>query len=180
MMSPMVRQPMTIEHALLGFLREKPLHGYEIHRRMSDPEGLGLVWRIKQSQLYALLGKLEESGYVTSEVETQGNRPPRKIYSLTGHGSSIFLDWVENPVQHGREMRLNFMVKLFFAQMEGKEVVGRLIGKQRSRCDQWLEMAEVSIEGEKESFRNMIELFRTGQIEAMLVWLDQCETQFFQ
>ena len=179
-MSPMVRQPMTIEHALLGFLREKPLHGYEIHRRMSDPEGLGLVWRIKQSQLYALLGKLEENGYVTSELESQGNRPPRKVYSLTNSGSAMFMEWVKNPVQHGREMRLNFMVKLFFARIEGKAVVAQLIDNQRDQCAQWLELVEISSEGETKSFQNMIEWFRAGQIEAMLVWLDRCEAQFSQ
>lgn len=171
-MSPMVRQPMTIEHALLGFLREKPLHGYEIHRRMGDPEGLGLVWQVKQSQLYALLGKLEESGYVSGELESQGSRPPRKIYSLTEAGSRTFLEWVGSPVEHGREMRLNFMVKLYFARMEGEETVHRLVKAQRAMCVRWLDLVEVSSGKEPGSFRNLIEEFRAGQIEAMLAWLD--------
>ena len=177
-MSPMVRQPMTIEHALLGFLREKPLHGYEIHRRISDPEGLGLVWQVKQSQLYALLGKLEESGYVTGELEPQGSRPPRKIYSLTEAGSRTFAEWVGSPVPHGREMRLNFMVKLYFARKEGKNIVSRLIEEQRGMCVRWLDVVEVSTDGDPGSFRNLIEGFRAGQIEAMLAWLDLCESQY--
>ena len=44
-MSPMIRQPLTIEYALLGFLRQQPRHGYEIYQQLSDPTGLGLVWR---------------------------------------------------------------------------------------------------------------------------------------
>ena len=71
-MSPMVSSPLTTEHALLGFLHQQPTHGYEIHRRLSDSEGLGLVWHVKQNKLYALLAKLESKGYVTTA--DAGNR----------------------------------------------------------------------------------------------------------
>jgi PadR family transcriptional regulator AphA len=76
-MSPMVKLPLTIEHALLGLLRRGPMHAYEMHRMLLQSEALGLVWRLKQSQLYALLGRLEEAGYVAGVVEAQPARPPR-------------------------------------------------------------------------------------------------------
>ena len=75
-----VNLPLTTEHALLGFLRRRPMYGYEIHQQLTHPTGLGLVWRLKQSQLYALLAKLEEAGYVTTTIEPQETRPPRKIF----------------------------------------------------------------------------------------------------
>ena len=58
-MSPMVRRPPGIELVLLGFLREGPMHGYQIFQMFSEPNSLKLVWELKQSQLYALLTKLE-------------------------------------------------------------------------------------------------------------------------
>ena len=66
-MSPMVPLPLTIEHALLGYLNQKPMYGYEISQHLANSEGLGAVWRLKQSQLYALLSKLEEKGYITAK-----------------------------------------------------------------------------------------------------------------
>ena len=33
-MSPMIKQPLTIEYALLGFLRQQPMHAYEIHQTL--------------------------------------------------------------------------------------------------------------------------------------------------
>jgi DNA-binding PadR family transcriptional regulator len=154
----MLRVPFTIEYALLGFLRHGPLHGYEIHRQLSDPAGLGLVWRLKQSQLYALLSKLEDAGYVTAAVEPQAARPPRKVFELTRSGREAFLDWVHSPVLHGREVRLHFLTKLYFAQREGREVAARLIEGQRAVCRGWLAVQ-----------------FRVAQIEAMLGWLDECQ-----
>jgi DNA-binding PadR family transcriptional regulator len=64
LMSPRVKEPLTLEYALLGFLRAGPAHAYEIHQRLSQTEVLGLVWRLKQRQVYALLERLEEENYV--------------------------------------------------------------------------------------------------------------------
>lgn len=69
---------LTIEHALLGFIYEQPTHGYDIYQQLAAQTGLWQVWRLKQSQLYALLTKLEENGYITADVQSQAARPPRK------------------------------------------------------------------------------------------------------
>jgi len=176
-MSPMVSSPLTTEHALLGFLYQEPTHGYEIHRRLSDPEGLGLVWNLKQNQLYALLGKLERQGYVITELELQDNRPPRKIFQLTDAGREAFLTWVRSPVQHGRKLRLDFLAKLYFARREGEEATRKLIEQQRVACRDWLAQEQTQAEHLRDSrpYDWLVHKFRMGQIQAMLTWLDTCQ-----
>ncbi len=49
------RSPLSYEYALLGFLSNRPMHAYEIHRRLRKASGLRLIWNVKQGQLYALL-----------------------------------------------------------------------------------------------------------------------------
>ena len=71
-MCPMTPTPLTIEWSLLGLLRQQPMHGYELHQMLSTAEGLGLIWHLKQSQLYALLERLEERGYLSSTLEQIG------------------------------------------------------------------------------------------------------------
>lgn len=168
---------LSIEHALLGFLRGRPQHGYAIHQQVSDPAGLGPVWRLKISQLYALLHKLEEAGYVIATPEAQENRPPRKMFHLTPAGEAAFLDWVESPVAHGRSLRLEFLVKLYLARREGADVAAQLVAAQRTRVQEWL----VDVERQARQAANtgaygsLVNQFRQGQIEAMLTWLNQCE-----
>jgi hypothetical protein len=82
-MSPMTKLPLAMEHALLGFLARRPMHAYEMHQTLMESRELGLIWHLKQSQLYALLTRLEDAGYVTTVTEPQGTRPPRKISRLT-------------------------------------------------------------------------------------------------
>src|SRR3712207_5615002 len=109
----MLKQPITIEHALLGLLHDKPMHGYELYQQLMEPGGLWLVWRMKQSQLYALLARLEEEGYLVAELQPQAARPPRKIFHLTPAGLQAYQGWLASPVTHGRSMRQEFLAKLY-------------------------------------------------------------------
>src|SRR5689334_3826430 len=117
-MSPMIKTPLTIEHALLGFLRLRPMHAYEIHQTLLRAEALGLVWHLKQSLVYLMLDRLEEADYVSVVLEPQGNRPPRKILHLTLAGRQAFEGWLIAPVAHGRDFRLEFLAKLYFASQD--------------------------------------------------------------
>ena len=65
----MTRSALTIEYALLGLLYQQPRHGYEIYQELLAEDGLSLVWRLKQSHLYALLAKLEQQNYVTATLD---------------------------------------------------------------------------------------------------------------
>lgn len=176
-MSPLLQSPLTIEHALLGFLRQSPMHGYEIHQRMSDANGLGTVWRVKQSRLYALLTRLEKEGLIRATVEPQGVHPPRKVFQLTAAGEQAFLDWVQRGVAHGRDIRLDFLVKFYFAKMEGVDAARHLVEQQQQICQNWLtrQQAAAAALNDERPFAQLVNQFRIGQIEAMLLWLDSCE-----
>ena len=167
---------LTIEHALLGFLSERPMHGYDIYQQISQPNGLGLVWRIKRSQLYALLARLEGQGYIVASVEMQDGRPPRRVFHMTEAGRGAFEAWLTSPVSRPRELRLDFLAKLYFARREGPEVVFQLVHVQRVRCREWL--AEHSALAEAcqpdHGFERLVWQFRSSQLEAILTWLDDC------
>ena len=178
----MVPFPLTVEYALLGFLREGPLHGYAIYRQISDSDKIGLVWQLKRSQLYALLARLEDEGHLTTVLEPQDARPPRKVFELTESGLHAFLDWVQSPVLHGREVRLTFLVKLYFAQREGPEVAAGLIEQQRKICHGICERnGWATHRGRSHAARSsqpykwLVHQFRIGQIEAIMTWLNDCQ-----
>lgn len=176
-MSPMIRSPLTIEHALLGFMRQRPMYGYEIYQQLSQAQGLGLVWHLKQSQLYALLTKLEQKGYISATLEPQDARPPRKVFELTQTGRGAFLQWIQNPVSQGRKLRLEFLAKLYFAQQEDPAMVSQLIERQRTASGAWLaeQRSRVDTINDTHPFDRLVHEFRLGQLEATLKWLDQCE-----
>jgi DNA-binding PadR family transcriptional regulator len=181
-MSPMVRRSLSIEHGLLGILRQGSMHGYQLHQRLSDPADLRRVWYVKQAQLYALLGKLEEAGYITSSVQPQETRPARRVFHLTETGEQAFQTWLFNPVLRPRQMRQEFQVKLYFACLEGSQACYRLITIQRQACQQWLVQQEKCAEqgNPDDTFSWLVDQYRIGQIRAMLEWLDTCQKRLDQ
>nr|WP_044200539.1 PadR family transcriptional regulator [Oscillochloris trichoides] len=165
---PMQKQPLNFELGLLGFVSQAPLHGYEIYRRMQATEALGLAWGLKQNQLYAELSRFEDEGYLSSSLEEQGARPPRKIFQLTAHGVLRYKVWLNSPVLSGRHFQREFPIKLYFAQQAGREVAQRLIAAQQGVCRDWL----AALPARDES--DLIHEFRHNQIDTMLAWLETC------
>ncbi|MBN1876613.1 MAG: PadR family transcriptional regulator [Anaerolineae bacterium] len=183
-MSPANKLPLTIEWSLLGFLAERPMHGYEIHQRLSaaalsEATGLSVVWHIKQSQLYAILARLEEREYITYTLEPQETRPPRKVYTLTPDGEAAFQSWMSTPVERGRDFRLEFLAKVYFAHHYGTGMLHTLFSAQRAMCHTWRVELQKKLEiQELNTYEALVYRFRLGQIRAMLDWLDESEGVF--
>ena len=166
---------LTVEHALLGFLYERPTHGYEIYQKLSEPEGLWQVWRLKQAQLYALLAKLEDNGYILADLQPQAARPPRKTYTLTDKGRAAFLRWLHSPVGRGRQMRIEFLAKLYFACRQGPAAADALLAQQTAACEQWLaQLRRQPPAAQQEMFAYAVQQFRVDQVESCLTWLAGC------
>ncbi|MBX7237285.1 MAG: PadR family transcriptional regulator [Caldilineales bacterium] len=168
-----------IEHALLGFVHERPVHGYELYQQLSAPSGLWQVWRLKQSHLYALLARLVEQGYLTATVQVQETRPSRKVYTLTDDGRVAFQQWLQDPVGHGRQMRFEFLAKLYWAYRQAPEAALALIDKQYEVCQFWSASLSDGMESASGGqgapyFSYAVHQFRVNQIESFLGWLAAC------
>jgi DNA-binding PadR family transcriptional regulator len=159
-----------VELALLGFLRQRPMHGYELHQLLADPDGLDGLWQIKLGRLYAMLGRLEADGYLVARTEPQGDRPPRKVFSLTAEGERAFLAWLETPVAQPRSLRLAFLLKLYFARREPPGTAARLIAAQQAGCEEWL-VGPLVAGPATTPHQAAVRRFRLGQIEAIHNWL---------
>jgi DNA-binding PadR family transcriptional regulator len=173
-MSPKISHPLTIEVALLGYLCTGSLHGYQIYQLLQEPGGLSQIWRIKQANLYALLGKLEEAGLILGVLQAQETRPTRRVYQLTEQGRETFYRWLITPVSTPRQMRQEFLIKLYFAGRENEQMVITLVNNQLSASQEWLETHEKQMESAPAgSFNRAVHEYRLGQIQATLTWLEQ-------
>jgi DNA-binding PadR family transcriptional regulator len=65
-----------LELAILGLLKESPLHGYELKKRLN--ETLGHVWGVSYGSLYPALARLERAGAI-EVVDPPAAGPPGGI-----------------------------------------------------------------------------------------------------
>jgi DNA-binding PadR family transcriptional regulator len=165
-----------LEIALLGFLLKGPKHGYELHKEISDPLGIGGVWRVKIGKMYSMLRKLESRCFIRASSERDGNRPLKNTFFLTKQGKNIFSKWMRTPIKHGRDIRILFLLKIYFIKrselFNGKD----LILKQKAECEIWKErFTTVTQERNGEnSFNSFVRKYRSSQIDGFINWLDWC------
>jgi PadR family transcriptional regulator, regulatory protein AphA len=165
---------LSVEYCLLGLLGERPLHGYELYRELSRKTGLGLVWTVKQAQLYAILSKLEGEGLISAELVAQEGRPPRRVFHLTTRGRKAYSEWSASPASR-KDFKLDFFAKLYFARRAGWSAAEALVVAQRGACSAWIdEMRARSDSCEAGSLDDLVYRYRIGQLEATLSWLDEC------
>ncbi len=67
-------------------------------------------------------------------VEEQENYSDRKVYHITSSGRVAFLLCMVKPVSNPRLIRVEFLAKLFLAQLLGSEMIERVISTQLETC----------------------------------------------
>lgn len=174
---------MPAEHAILGLLLldDGAGHGYDLARHFGEGQPLGGVLRLEPGMLYHHLKKLARAGWVTSTVEPQGSRPPRQVYRITAAGRDELLRWLREPVTRTREIRLEFLVKLFFARRLDPALAARLVAEQRDtlrglESSLVAQMAQTAPpQTDDDAFRRQVTELRLAQTQAAIAWLDRFE-----
>ncbi len=88
------------ELLLLGLLRKREMHGYQLSEFMENH--LGLFFDIKKATAYNLLGKMEKKGWVTSREEQEGKRPPRRVFAISSEGEALFQELLRGALPEYR------------------------------------------------------------------------------
>lgn len=101
---------MTLDHILLGILR-RPASGYEIKQWFENV--FQHFWNAKLSQIYRTLKRLEEQGYLTSEMAPSEQGPDKRVYHITAAGRARMLDWLEQGPEVGHD-RHAYLAQLTF------------------------------------------------------------------
>ena len=65
-------------------------HGYQINEFIE--RNLSTITDMKKPTAYATLDKLSKQGYIEVHTEQEGNRPPRKVYSINEKGKQYFYE----------------------------------------------------------------------------------------
>lgn len=73
-----------LELAILGFLHDAPLHGYELRKRITALTGH--VRPVAESTLYPAIKRLEKAGFLARATRPGAVAAPRHVLTLTDEG----------------------------------------------------------------------------------------------
>lgn len=80
---------------VLGFLRKKPMYGYEIVQWLKDHH-LESWAEIKLPSIYKALQRLENSNHIEGKKRVEGNTPPKIVYHITAKGNEYFIKLIHH------------------------------------------------------------------------------------
>ena len=157
------------EYAVLGLLRHHPMHGYEMARYF-DRDDLSEVCPIEQIMLYTYLRNIEERELVAWTEVRVGLRPPRKLYELSETGRALVESWLDEPVQRLREVRFEFLLKLYFLHAAAHERERTLLARQIAICEAYrARLAEK--EAASLGFARLVAASKRSGADSTLGWL---------
>ncbi len=177
--SPLDPDRSATEYALLGLLFGGPSHGYDLTRHFAPGSSLGKICRLEMSLLYGILKKLERDKMILGREEIVSPNKTRRVVELTEAGRKEFEEWLSSPVPHTREVRLGFLVKLFFARQRSQEFAFQLLDQQlevtRNLLVQLVDQQnKLKNSSPVEDFEGWVLDFRIEQNTGVLHWLSHC------
>jgi DNA-binding PadR family transcriptional regulator len=163
-----------VEYAVLGLLRIAPRHGHDLFGEFNRGTDLGEALRVDRSSLYASLKRLDRQGLIIATMESAGGRPPRHAYHLTDHGNAELSRWLVEPVRHNRDIRLDFVMKLYFLNRLAPAAAQDLIGRQLAAAIEQVDRLQRELQGlPRGSFAWILRQMRLAAVRGTIGWLDE-------
>ncbi|MBO4252518.1 PadR family transcriptional regulator [Streptomyces griseorubiginosus] len=109
---------MSLPHAILTALLEKPSSGLELTRRFD--RSIGYFWSATHQQIYRELGKLEADGHIRALPTEQPARGQKKSYEVLPAGRAELARWTAAS-QDPRPHRDTLLLRLRASAVVGTE-----------------------------------------------------------
>lgn len=187
-----------LELAILGLLKESPLHGYELKKRLN--ETLGHVWGVSYGSLYPALARLERTGAIEvvdpPAVSPSGGKPipatgsiageaaaarlrrptlrrsgrTRKAYRLAAAGQALFNELLRAEPAAGSDENRAFALKLAFCRHLDPPARLDILQRRRTQLVEKLARGRQALASDRYT-RALIE-HETTTAERDLEWVD--------
>lgn len=182
----MSRRSGILEFAVLGLLRESPMHGYELRKRLNT--SLGVFRAFSYGSLYPCLKTLVQRGWLTEEPSpppeggerealpaSLAGRRAKIVYRLTAEGKEHFEELLSQTGPDAWEDE-HFGVRFAFFGQTSRDVRMRVLEGRRSRLEERLAKMRASLARTRERLDDYtLELQRHGMesVEREVRWLNE-------
>lgn len=123
------------------------MHGYRISELLEN--SCAIPVSLKKANAYKLLADMEKQGWVTHRTEKEGNRPTRRVYSVTSSGKKAFLKLLKENLASPGKPEFSGLVGMDFAGFLPENEAASLLSEKLSL----LENHFMELDGIPESVR---------------------------
>ena len=177
-----MKQAGTLELAVLGLLKDRAMHGYELRKQLSAM--LGPLWQVSWGSLYPTLRRLARAGAVEidqtrsrtarSSKQSLGGRR-RTVYTITPEGEEMFARLLEEedvPVVDSER----FSLKLAFFRYLRPEKRVTVLERRRAHLQEKLAEFRANLRNYRERMDGYAVLLQSHDMAATendIAWIDE-------
>lgn len=163
-----------LDLAILGLLKERAMHGYELKRQLG--QRLGFFWTVSFGSLYPTLRKLETSGCVERVPDTDARSRRRQVYRITDGGEVQFIELIGQGSSSAWEED-KFPLRFAFFRYLPTETRVWLLQRRHDYLEDKLQEGRAALSRAKRGRADpyTLSLMRHGieQTEHDLTWIDE-------
>lgn len=160
------------EYAVLGLVAEEPSHGFALAKKLAADTEVGRVLTVRRPLVYRALDRLVDHGHVESVATEKGDAGPnRVIHRITQSGQRRLRSWLATPVEHVRDLRIEFLLKVAFLVRAESSPIG-LIREQRAALVPTLAVVNAQT---TDAVEDHVRLWRHHIAAASVAFLDDLE-----
>jgi DNA-binding PadR family transcriptional regulator len=170
----------SLDHAILGLLSERPRSGYDLKTRCFD-DALKPFWTADQAQIYRTLERLKAAKHVSVTTRRCAGRPDRRIYEITRSGREQLDAWLAQA-HPSPTLRDPFLLQLYFgASVPDDDLLGVLESRRAEHERRLEELRLAASELAAGKLGPRTEVLRQTALDgaaererALISWLDDC------
>ncbi|HYY44415.1 MAG TPA: PadR family transcriptional regulator [Actinomycetota bacterium] len=176
-----MKQSGMLELPVLGLLKEREMHGYELRKRLTMM--LGPFWQVSWGSLYPTLRRLARAGAV-EKVQDASSRAGslvstrrRNVYRITDKGERLFARLLEETsgpidVEH-------FTIRLPFFRYLDREVRVEILERRRAYLQERLAEFKESVRaaGKQDTYTESLQNHEVETTESDIAWIDELLTR---
>jgi DNA-binding PadR family transcriptional regulator len=163
----------VLELAVLGLLKERSMHGYQLKKSLSDT--LGPFWQVSYGALYPALKRLRTQEAVEQVYpKTQVGRR-RNVYRITDRGEALFTELLSKGGERETADDNGFRVRLaFFRYLKPDARIGVLERRRAALTVRLSELRELLTSRREPADGYTISLMQHGMDSTQrdITWLD--------
>jgi DNA-binding PadR family transcriptional regulator len=185
-----MKQPGMLELPVLGLLKERDMHGYELRKQLGGM--LGPFWQVSWGSLYPTLRRLAKADAVAKTAEPAPRRRAgraarssalptgrrKTVYRITEHGEQMFHEMLEE-VSAAIDSE-HFTLKVAFFRYLKPELRLIVLERRRAYLQESLERIKANLREYRErldSYALMLQDHDISSTERDIRWIDELISQ---
>ena len=106
-------------NVVLALIVNEPRHGWAVQEELSPKGEIGRAWSLSRQLVYRAIDTLEEDGLVKRAAPKDRGGADRVVITPTAKGKRKVETWLNEPVEHIRDVRTDLVVKLMLRERFG-------------------------------------------------------------